>query len=112
MSFALLIWMLAPQVVHAEAARAARPVAIPLSRQELAAEVAAFSRGRFAGREPARAEAVRAPASAASPAYDGTVPDLALKAGSRRMAQIELGALGGGRADAPGLVHVGVGFDF
>jgi len=108
MSFALLIWMLAPQVGHAGAAR---PVALRLSRQELAAEVATFSRGRFALRDPARATALPVPARVAS-AYDGAPPDLAFKAGNRRMAQIELGALGGGRADAPGLVHVGVGFDF
>lgn len=40
-------------------------------------------------------------------------PDLVLLAGDRRHgAQVEFGALGGGRDDAPGLLHVGVGFDF
>lgn len=39
--------------------------------------------------------------------------DVAMYFGSRHAgAQVELGALGGGRPDAPGLVHVGVGFDF
>ena len=39
--------------------------------------------------------------------------DLALYVGRRdHGAQFELGALGGGRSDAPGLVHVGIGWDF
>jgi hypothetical protein len=39
--------------------------------------------------------------------------DLAIYVGDRRSGpQLELGALGGGRADAPGLVHVGFGLDF
>lgn len=42
-----------------------------------------------------------------------TRPDLALYAGSRQSGgQIEIGALGGGRDDAPGLLHVGIGLDF
>lgn len=40
-------------------------------------------------------------------------PELVLLAGDRHHgAQVEIGALGGGREDAPGLLHVGVGFDF
>jgi hypothetical protein len=39
--------------------------------------------------------------------------ELVVYVGDRRSGpQLELGALGGGRADAPGLVHVGFGFDF
>lgn len=39
--------------------------------------------------------------------------DLALYVGRRdHGAQFEVGALGGGRSDAPGLVHVGIGWDF
>jgi hypothetical protein len=39
--------------------------------------------------------------------------ELVVYVGDRRCGpQLELGALGGGRADAPGLVHVGFGFDF
>jgi hypothetical protein len=39
--------------------------------------------------------------------------DLAIYVGDRHSGpQLELGALGGGRADAPSLVHVGFGFDF
>lgn len=42
-----------------------------------------------------------------------TNPDLAVLVGNRRQGgQFEMGVLGGGRADAPGLVHVGLGFDF
>lgn len=39
-------------------------------------------------------------------------PELALFAGDRLRGQVEIGALGGGRGDAPSLLHVGVGFDF
>jgi len=40
-------------------------------------------------------------------------PDLAFYAGDRtRSAQFEVGVLGGGRSDAPALLHVGVGLDF
>lgn len=48
------------------------------------------------------------------PAPDETTnSDLAVLVGSRHQGgQFEMGALGGGRADAPGLVHVGLGFDF
>ncbi|MBC2653701.1 hypothetical protein H7F50_18955 [Novosphingobium flavum] len=48
------------------------------------------------------------------PAPDETTnPDLAVLVGNRHQGgQFEMGALGGGRADAPGLVHVGLGFDF
>jgi hypothetical protein len=39
--------------------------------------------------------------------------DVAMYLGNRNAgAQVEIGALGGGRPDAPGLVHIGVGFDF
>lgn len=39
--------------------------------------------------------------------------DLALYLGRRdHGAQLEFGALGGGRSDAPGLIHVGIGWDF
>ena len=48
------------------------------------------------------------------PAPDETAkPDLAVLLGTRHQGgQFEMGALGGGRADAPGLVHIGLGFDF
>lgn len=43
----------------------------------------------------------------------GGSTDLALYVGRRdHGAQFELGALGGGRSDAPGLLHVGIGWDF
>jgi hypothetical protein len=41
-----------------------------------------------------------------------TSVDLAVYVGNRHSAQLELGVLGGGRADAPSLAHVGFGFDF
>lgn len=44
---------------------------------------------------------------------DEARPELVLTAGNRRRGgQVEIGALGGGREDAPSLLHVGVGFDF
>ena len=48
------------------------------------------------------------------PAPDETAkPDLAVLLGTRHQGgQFEMGALGGGRADEPGLVHIGLGFDF
>lgn len=90
--------------------------AIELSTRDLARTAAAL-RGP-ADRQPgdrqggtvspipavARARAIDAP---------GPPPDLAFLIGQRRGgAQVEIGALGGGRADAPGLVHLGVGLDF
>ncbi|MEO7248067.1 MAG: hypothetical protein ABIW31_06395 [Novosphingobium sp.] len=40
-------------------------------------------------------------------------PELVVRFAPRTSrARIELGALGGGRADAPGLVHVGLGMNF
>jgi hypothetical protein len=46
-------------------------------------------------------------------APDESRPELVWLAGNRHHgAQVEIGALGGGREDAPSLVHVGIGFDF
>ena len=58
--------------------------------------------------------AAKQPDSPLAPAVDATSrPELVLYVGNRHSGpQLEVGALGGGRADAPSLVHVGVGFDF
>ncbi|MBC2664153.1 hypothetical protein H7F51_01330 [Novosphingobium flavum] len=108
MSIGLLLGMLAPHLLAAEVAHAHAPVRIELSPAE-------FARERTALAQPAplrvKAAADRFPLLDDA-TYETPLPDLALKAGSRRGTEVELGALGGGRADAPSLVHVGVGFDF
>ena len=73
-----------------------------------------------APRQPLIAAAPAAEADRAAARYRLLPPDapsgstdLALYVGQREHgAQFEFGALGGGRSDAPGLVHVGIGWDF
>lgn len=92
------------------------PVALPRGPGTLqlsAADLARTSRILQALPDPRATPARDFPARERS-ARDREAPtDLALLFGSRsRGAQVEMGALGGGRADAPGLVHIGVGLDF
>lgn len=81
----------------------------------------AVSAADLARTDAALRHAAVLPLPAAGPPHDmqrlavaASAPaDLALLLGDRsRGGQLEMGALGGGRADAPGLIHVGVGIDF
>jgi hypothetical protein len=67
-----------------------------------------------------RAEPPAPPAAAQNPGYPvvpppeaASPPDLAMYVGDRQTGpQLELGAFGGGKVNARGLVHLGLGMDF
>ena len=85
---------------------------LALSALDLAAEnsIMALHVGPMIG----QVVATRQPDSPVTSRFDAPPrPELVVYVGNRRSGpQLELGAMGGGRADAPSLVHLGFGFNF
>jgi hypothetical protein len=105
MSFASLLWMLAPHVPMAAALPPRSGISGPAKAAIFRTVTSTVPRQQDRRRE------YGLPRRDTDESWHSL--DLALNTGSRhRSAELELGALGGGRADAPALVHVGVGFDF
>lgn len=94
------------------------PIRTPLTTQAIELSAADLARTAAALRGPPDGQVMTVSPAAApdrprASHEPGPGPELAVLIGQRRGgAQVEIGALGGGRADAPGLVHLGVGIDF
>jgi hypothetical protein len=112
MSLSALLIALGANVVGVTPAQSERPSFLELAPSILAAERSVISPQTVSSLPP-QAAGERSDVPVISYPEASTRPDLAVYLGNRRSGpQLELGALGGGRADAPSLVHVGFGFDF
>jgi hypothetical protein len=112
MSLAALLVALGANIIGVTPAQSERPGFLELAPSVLAAERSVIS-PQTAPSLPLQTAGERSDIPVVSYPVSSARPDLAVYLGNRRSGpQLELGALGGGRADAPSLVHVGFGFDF
>jgi hypothetical protein len=111
MSFGALLTALGASVVGGMPVPSERADFLELSSSALATESSVMN-SRSAATRPDKGND-RSDARTLSPPASSPLPDIALYLGNPRSGpELELGALGGGRLQTPGLVHLGFGMNF
>jgi hypothetical protein len=112
MSFAVLLTVLGANAATTTSVTPDHQTFLEMSSPAIAQENLTMMRGAVATTGQAPIDGPPGQTIARQPDPHSSL-DLAIYVGDRHSGpQLELGALGGGRADAPSLVHVGFGFDF